>query len=462
MKKLFITAILASAISLGFAQNKGGISTALIQKIQSEVKQDTDFKARMNALSNEGMKDLSKSVANKPYVDTYFSDRVKSKGVTDQKSSGRCWLFTGLNVLRPKVIEKYNLRAFQLSHNYNFFWDQFEKSNLFLEGMIETATMPMDDKKVEWLFKNTINDGGQWTGVVDIIEKYGVVPKEIMPETFASENTGMMSKMIRRKLKEDGLKLRAMTAAGKKETDLRKAKEEMLTDIYRILAVNLGVPPANFDYRYEDADGKVSEWKNYTPKSFYKEFVGVNLNDYVAFMNDPSRAFGQVYEIEYDRHTFDGHNWKYINLEADKIKEFAVASIKANEAMYFSCDVGKQLDSDAGYLDVNNYDYNSLLGVDFTMDKKERIITFESGSSHGMTLVAVDLNKKGKPTKWLLENSWGQKGFKGHLIMTDEWFNEYMFRLVVNKKFVSPEVLKLLEKKAIMLPPWDPMFANEE
>ncbi len=462
MKNIFLTALIVLSVCLGFAQNKGSISAELIEKIESEVKQDDVFKARMNALSNEGMKSLSKSVANKPYVDTYFSDRVKTKGVTDQKSSGRCWLFTGLNVLRPKVIEKYNLGEFQLSHNYNFFWDQFEKSNLFLEGIIETAAKPMDDKKVEWLFKHAINDGGQWTGVVDIIEKYGVVPKEIMPETHASENTGMMSKMIRRKLKEDGLKLRALAADGKKEKVLRKAKEEMLVDIYRILAVNLGVPPANFDYRYEDVDGNVSEWRNYTPKTYYAEFIGVDLNEYVAFMNDPSRPFDQVFEIEYDRHVYDGQNWKYVNLEADKIKGFAIASIKGNEAMYFSCDVGKQLDSDAGSLDLNNFNYGALLGVDFNMDKKERIITFESGSSHGMTLVAVDLDKEGKPTKWLLENSWGQKGFKGHLIMTDEWFNEYMFRLVVNKKFVSPEILQLLEKKATMLPPWDPMFANEE
>ena len=465
MKKaiLFLLCFIMSGISISLnAQEKGAITEKLLNDFRDGVNQEKNVKASMNAVSSNNIQKLALNRENLGKVDTYFSHRIKTEGITDQKSTGRCWLFTGLNVFRAKVIEENNLEEFSFSHNYNFFFDQLEKANLFLEGIIATADKPMDDKKVEWLFKNPIGDGGQWTGVADIIKKYGLVPSDVFPESHNSENTRMMSRFLRRKLREDGLSLREMSEAGKKEKGLREAKEKMLSDVYRILTITLGEPPTEFSWRYEDKDGNLSGLKNYTPKSFFDEFVNVNLEDYIMFMNDPSREFNKVYEIDYDRHTYEGQNWKYLNLEVDKIKEFAAKSIKGNEAMYFSCDVGKQLDKDRGYLDVNNYDYDDLFGVEFGMDKKQRIQTFESGSSHGMALVGVDI-KDDKPVKWLLENSWGETGFdNGYLIMTDDWFTEYMFRLVIHKKYIDEETLKLLEQDAIMLPPWDPMFAPDK
>ncbi len=459
--RLIVSIVLIMTVSFGFAQKEGAITKKLIKEIRQEYSKQ-DYQALRNAVTNGDFATLSKNTANKPYVDTYFAYRVNTKGITNQKSSGRCWLFTGYNVLRPKVIEKLNLNDFEFSQNYGFFWDQFEKSNLFLEGIINTADKPMDDKKVEWLFKNVISDGGQWTGVNDIITKYGVVPKEIMPETHSSENTRWMGKMLRSKLKEQALVIRRMKADGKSEDEIRSYKEDVLADIYKILAINLGEPPIEFEWRYKDADGTISELKRYTPQSFYKEFVGIDLDDYVMFMNDPSRPYNRVYEIDNDRHTYEGHNWKFINLDVNQIKKFALASIKNNEAMYFSCDVGKQLDRDAGTLDVNNFDYWKLLDLDFQMNKKDRIRTFESGSTHGMTLVAVDVDESGDITKWLLENSWGMKGFKGHLIMTDKWFDEYMFRLVINKKYIDKDILRILDEKPVRLPAWDPMFQEDE
>jgi len=461
MKKITYL-FLSFLVSVTFlnAQETGTINDDLLNSWRTTLQEDASSKAMMNAVSSNNIQKLALNRENLGKIDNHFTHTVDSKGITDQKSTGRCWLFTGLNVFRAKVIKEYNLKEFSFSHNYNFFFDQLEKSNLFLEGIIATVDLPMDDKKVEWLFKNSVGDGGQWTGVVDIISKYGLVPAEVFPESFNSENTRWMSRFLRRKLKEDGLALRDLFAEGKNESELREAKENMLSEVYRILAITLGEPPTEFSWRYEDKDGDISEEKTYTPKSFYDTFVNVDMNDYIMFMNDPTREFDQVYEIEMDRHIYEGQNWKYINIEADKIKEFAVASIKANEAMYFSCDVGKQLDKDRGYLDVNNYDYNTLFGVDFGMDKKQRIQTFESGSTHGMALVGVDI-KEDKPVKWLLENSWGDSGFKGHLIMTDEWFSEYMFRLVIHKKFINEETLKTLEQEAVLLPPWDPMFSPD-
>lgn len=441
----------------------GAITPELLKKIKNKVSIDQDQRARINAITNNEIRELALNRANVGKVDKYISDRVKTKGITDQKSSGRCWLYTGLNVIRAEVIDKYDMESFELSQTYPFFWDQFEKANLFLEGIIRSADKPMDDKRVEWLLKHPIGDGGQWTGVQDIVSKYGLVPAEIVPDTKNSESTRMMSRLLRRKLRQQAMELREMHEQGADEEKMREAKPDMLGEIYQVLVMSLGEPPAEFEWRYKKSDGTLSEMNTYTPLSFFREFVDVKVDDYVMFMNDPSREYYKLYEIDYDRHVYEGGNWKYINLPADEIKPFAKASILNNEAMYFSCDVGKQLNRDEGTLDVNNYDYNDLFAVDFGMTKSERIKTFESGSTHGMSLVGVDLTGDGEIRKWLLENSWGStSGHNGFLIMTDEWFDEYMFRLVVRKKYVPEEVLKILETEPVFLPPWDPMFAPEE
>lgn len=460
LKISMVSAFIMSLSAISIAQ--GNLNTDDISRIRASVTFDEDTRALMNAISSNDISKLAVNRENIGKVNPYFSNKVEIKGITNQKSSGRCWLFTGLNVLRPMVIEKNNMKAFEFSQNYGFFWDQLEKSNLFLEMVITTASLPEDDRKVDWLFKNPIGDGGQWTGVVDIVEKYGAVPVSVMPESNNSENTRMMSRFLRRKLREDALILREMTANGSSENQLRDEKINMLGDIYRILVLSLGEPPAEFNWQYEDNDGNISEMKTYTPVSFYEEMVGIDLRDYVMFMNDPSRPYYKLYEIEYDRHMLEGGNWKYINLPIDKIKSFATASILENEAMYFSCDVGKQLQREKGLLDVNNFNYDELFGVDFSMDKTGRIKTYDSGSSHGMSLMGVNILPDGSTDKWLLENSWGKSGHDGFLIMTDEWFDEYMFRLVIHKGFIDNKTLKILDTEPVFLPPWDPMFAPEE
>ena len=455
--------LLFASIHLSAQDVRGSLDQKTIDQLRESFKQSPENTAMINAVSHNDIKKLSVSRENDGIVNHYFSHRVDVKGITNQKKSGRCWLYTGLNTLRPMVQEKYALNEFEFSQTYNFFWDQLEKANLFLEIAIATAFDPLDDRKVEWLFKNPIGDGGQWTTFADIVTKYGVVPASAMPDTYQSEKTSTMSRLLRRKLREQGLEIRAVTRS--KMTDEAKLirKNEMLADIYRILVLSLGEPPQQFAWQYKDKNGKISEAVNYTPKKFYEIIIGVNLNDYVMLMDDPAKNYKQLYEVEFDRNLVEGANWRYINLPVEKIKEFAAKSIKANEAMYFSCDVGKQLDSKNGTLDVNNYNYDDLMGVTFGMDKKARIQTFESGSTHGMALVGVNILSNGKVDKWQLENSWGaDKGNKGYLTMTDEWFDEYMFRLVVNKKFIDPKTLEILDKEAILLPPWDPMFAQEE
>jgi len=443
------------------AQNdrEGCITSEMLQKIQADSQKIESSKALINAVTNNDIKKLALNREHLGQVDHHFAVKIETEGITDQKSSGRCWLFTGLNVLRPEVIQKYDLKNFEFSENYCFFWDQLEKANLFLEGIIETRNRKIDDRKVEWLFRHPISDGGVWNMVVALVEKYGVVPKEAMPESQHSENTRMMNRLLGRKLREDGLILRRMHEQKKKVEALRGIKTEMLGEIYRMLCIHLGVPPKTFTWRYEDADGNVSEAKTFTPLEFYREVVGLNLQEYVMMMNDPTRDYYRLYEIEYDRNMVDQPNWTYVNLPTKELKEFARASILDGEAMYFSCDVGKQLNRDEGVLSLENYDYESIYGVKFGMPKKDRILTFESGSSHGMALVGVDTSATGEPVKWLLENSWGsESGHDGYLTMTDAWFDEYMFRLVVHKRFASPEALAVLDQKPITLKPWDPMY----
>ncbi|NDV63710.1 C1 family peptidase [Bacteroides sp. 224] len=466
MKQKTLWAVLLSSAmttTMWAQQANGGITPGMLKQIKESYKETPADKAIRNALSGTTINKLATNADNKNNADTYFSHKVPSKGITDQKSSGRCWLFTGLNVFRAKAIAKYNMGDFKFSVNYSSFWDQLEKSNLFLQGIIDTKDKPLDDRKVEWLFKNALGDGGQFTGVFDILTKYGVVPADVMVETTSSENTARMSNLLSLKLKEYALQLRDEAAKGAKTAALEKSKTEMLSTIYRILVLNLGEPPTSFTWTRKDAKGKPVETKEYTPQSFFKEFVGGDIaNDYVMLMNDPAREFYKLYEIDFDRHRYDGKNWTYVNLPIEDIKAMAIASIKDSTMMYFSCDVGKFYDGERGLLDLNNYDYESLLGTTFGMDKKQRIQTFASGSSHAMTLMAVDLDANGKPKKWMVENSWGPGANNGHLIMTDEWFNEYMFRLVVDKKYITEKVKSVLKQKPTQLPAWDPMFANEE
>ena len=456
-KTILLAALLFSATA--FAQNpKGGISADMLKDLKGAYEGNATDKALHNALNAASINVLAASADKLAMIDTHFSDEVKTKGRTNQLSSGRCWLFTGLNVLRARMIQKHDLGAFTFSQNYLFFYDQLEKANLFLQGIIDTADKPMEDRTVDWLFSNPIGDGGQFTGVSNLVMKYGVVPSDVMPETLNANNTSQMRTQLATKLREDGLRLRAA-----KSKERPAMKVQMLKEVYRILALCLGVPPTEFTWARYNSKGEFVSEKTYTPKSFYQEFIGEDLeNNYIMVMNNPTVEYGKVYEIEYDRHVYDGQNWVYLNLPIERIKEMAIASIKDNTALYFSCDVGKFLDRKRGIADLGNFDYESLMGVTFGMDKKERILTHASGSTHAMTLIAVDL-KDGQPQKWMVENSWGaDSGYRGNIIMTDEWFNEYMFRLVVEKKYVPADIMALMNQKPIMLPAWDPMFLPEE
>ena len=462
MKKQLFCALAVALSANGWAQTN--ITPEVLQTLQGSYTGTPAEKAMRNAISSVSLKKMALNQENTHNKDTHFNVEVKNTGISDQESSGRCWLFTGTNVLRQRAMKKLGVDNFFFSHVHLFFYDQLEKSNLFLQAVIDTYKKDFSDKEVEWLFKNPLSDGGQFTGVANLVAKYGVIPADAMPETYNANNTNSISNLMTLKLREDGLILREMAAKkGIKATDLTAKKTEMLGEIYRMLALAYGVPPTTFTWTHRNAKGEVVSTEEYTPMSFYEKFAKQDFSNYYMVMNDPTRPYYKVYEIQYDRHVYDGDNWKYLNLPMDKIAPMCIASIKDSTMMYFSCDVGKFLDREKGYMDPANYDYESLLGVSFNMNKEQRVRTFASGSRHAMTLCAVDLDENGQPKKWMVENSWGPNyGHNGFLIMSNEWFNEYMFRVVLEEKYIPADIKAILNQEPIMLPAWDPMFAPEQ
>ncbi len=461
MKRFFILAALLLTAGVASAQS-GEVTSSELDIIRKSYKEDNTTRALRNAIrSNKSLKELSLNADVANTIDHNFKYKVEyNSTITDQHQSGRCWMFTSMNVFRPTVVEKYNLKSFDFSHNYNYFWDMFEKSNLFLENMITLAKRDIDDREVVTLLKSPIDDGGVWNHFYNVSKKYGVVPKSVMPETEHSNNTSQMLGVIKERLRKGGFDIRDAAENRKKETELRTIKREALKDIYRILALCLGEPPTNFNWKYVDKSGAVKELKNYTPQQFFAEIVPSNYttDNYVMIMNDPTRPYYKVYNISNYRNSVEGTNWVYLNLPNADIKKAALASIKANNPMYASCDVGKQLNMKEGVLAMNMYDIESLLGIDLSMDKRARILTRQSGSAHAMTLVACDTDSNDKPIKWQFENSWGATGDRGYLTFTDEWFDNYIFRIVIKKEFLDAKAKSALNGKAIKLPIWDYMF----
>ena len=469
MKKvvLFLATCLLSTGAFAQKTTDGGITPAMLQQMQQSAQQAPVHRALQNAMAGLSIDELAKNYtsAAKP-LDTNFSVETPKQSITDQKSSGRCWMFSGLNVLRADFSARHaDSLTVEFSQDYLFFYDQLEKANLFLQGVLDTAKEPMESERVRFFFQHPINDGGTFCGVADLAPKYGLVPASVVPETYSAENTSKMRTLVASKLREFGLQLRRMVATKQKPTDIQAMKTRQLAEIYRLLCLTLGEPVKDFTYAFRDKSGNVrTAERRFTPKEFYNEIVGRELKgSFIMVMNDPRREYHKTYEVEWDRHSYDGTNWCYLNLPMEDIEQLAITQLKAGRKLYSSYDVGKFLDRKRGYADLANFDYGTLLDTTFPMDKAERISTFDSGSTHAMTLTAVDLDAEGKPLKWKVENSWGTaSGQAGYLIMTAEWFREYMFRLVVDKEFVPQQLLDEVQQKPVMVMPEDPLFQFDE
>lgn len=390
-----------------------------------------------------------------------FSIDIKTGKVANQKQSGRCWMFAALNTFRHRLIQDINLKEFELSQNYTFFWDKYEKANYFYENILATADQSLESRKVAFLLATPQQDGGQWDMIVSIFQKYGVVPKTVMPESKNSSNSRELNDYLNKKLRKDAVILRRMVAEKQAPAVIQAKKEEMLQEIYNFLSISLGTPPEQFDFEYRDEAGEYHFEAGLTPTSFYERYIGIDLTEYVSIINAPTvdKPYNRTYTVEMLGNVVGGHEVKYLNVEMDTFKKLAIAQLEQGESVWFGCDVGQSSLRQAGIMALDSLAVNELFDIDFTMSKAERLDYGESLMTHAMVLTGVDI-VNGKSTKWKVENSWGEKvGEKGFFVMSDEWMDEYTYQIVINKKYLSAELQEAWTQEPTILAPWDPMGA---
>ena len=440
------------------------ISLDMIKSYKKNSSSDSSLKLSRNAATHNEITDLAMDWDEYRKIDHTFSEQITGEmKITNQRSSGRCWGYAGLNLFRIYLGRKHNLRNFEFSQTYFMFWDKLEKSNYFLNSIIETASETWDSRLMMHLLHNPIQDGGQWDMWVNLINKYGVVPKSEMPETYQSGKSMRMNRMITRKLREYAKELRDSINKQKSEEEVYALKNTMLSTIYKMLVIHLGEPPESFNWQVRDKKKGFHRFNNLTALSFFKEHVGIELNDLVCLINCPmsDKEYDRVYTVEFLGNVIEGNPIRYLNVEIDVLKNASVESIKNNDPVWFGCDVGKYLHRTHGVMDTKLFDFNLFYGTEFSLDKASRLEYGESKMTHAMLFTGVDLDSNGKPIKWRVENSWGERnGEKGYYIMSDEWFDQYLYEVVVSKKYLESDIVDLYEKQdAQLLPPWDPMGA---
>jgi len=497
MKKTWTGLAIVWLVLAGFAVpvrgQDGALTPGQIEKIRSEFQLDGHLRATRNALTNTGIKGIAENRDVLVDHDKKFSHKIKTKGISNQKSSGRCWMFAGFNTIKPVLMNNLDVSDFEFSHIYLQFWDKMEKANSFLEYMIEYRDRDLQDREVVFLLKSPAPDGGYWENFADLVTKYGVIPKEAMAESASSESTGMMNKALARLLRRSAVELREIYKDTGSVRKMREAKAGMLAEVYQVLVLNLGTPPEEFTWRHkgkdegddddedgdeeEDADDEDegdkeeeeedddydveqdwSEARRYTPQSFYKEYVGLDLSEYVNIADDPIRPKGGHYEVTLTKNLYDGQNAHYASIDIETLRALVTVVLLDNKAVYFAADVSPDQDSTRGIMARNLYDYESIYALDMGLNKTERLLLRDSTINHGMAFIGVDL-ADGEPVKWLVENSWGSsRGSGGLWTMYDDWFDDNVYNIIVHRDYLPDEILKILEQPAKKLPVWDPMW----
>ena len=439
------------------------ISLNQIKKYRKHFDSCSSCESSMNTLTRSKLEDVSMDWETFRKINHTYSDVISTemKKVTNQKASGRCWGFAALNLMRIELARKYNLDNFEFSQSYFMFFDKLEKANYFLENILTTLDRPSDGRLISWLVSSPIQDGGQWDMFVNLMEKYGIVPQSVMPESLHTSSSRSMNQLITKQLRKFASILRKENDKGSSLDDLRKMKLDMMKSIYNMLCMFIGRPPETFDWQVRDKKNKFLRFNNITPIDFYKNNVGIKLTDKVCLIHCPmdSKKFNEIYTIKYLGNVIEGQIIKYLNINVDDMKKYAIKSLKNNEPVWFGCDVGKMFHRDVGVMDTKLYNYELTFGIDSNMNKSTRLEYGDSQMTHAMLFTGVDIRNK-KPVKWRVENSWGIKGgCKGYYLMTDQWFDEYNYEVVIDKKYLPEKIKKLFNKKPITLNPWDPMGA---
>ncbi len=444
-------------------KSSGEIDAGSLTRFQKDFQSRPESRIALNAVTKTALPAVSLNRSRVVQSNHVFSVHLKAGDATSQNASGRCWLFAGLNPMRAAMIEKHNLDSkFEFSQNYMMFWDKLEKANYFLESILQTLDEPIGSRLLDHLLRDPIQDGGQWDMFVNLVNKYGVVPKQVMPETDSSSATRWVNHTVTTKLREFAADLRSRAAGGTGTNELKTIKSEMLNVVYRMLAIHLGEPPTSFEWQYRDKADKFHRIAKVTPLEFYERYVPHDISEKVCLIHCPqaSKQFNTLYTLDFLGNVVGADIIRYLNVELSVLKKAAVDMLKSGETVWFGADVGKMMDRDLGLLDMTIYDFGSVYGTDFSLNKAERLDYGHSAMNHAMVFTGVDLDAEDAPRKWRVENSWGEQvGDKGFFAMSDDWFDEYVYEVAVNRSFVPKAILKALDQKPVHLPPWDPMGA---
>lgn len=436
------------------------ISSEQIDAYRQALTQVPGSAALSKAVQNVGPYAASHASFEQDGVKPAFSNEISTKAVTNQKKSGRCWLFASLNIMRHATSEKYNIEDIEFSESYLAFYDRLEKANLFLENILATAAKPLDDRAVALFLSSPNGDGGYWESAAALVAKYGAVPKAIMPETFNSSNTAEINSVLNTKLRKDAGQLRAAFAKGNNEAQLAALKKKQLATIYRMLSYAYGTPPQTFTFEYRDRNGEFHRDANLTPKGFYDKYIGWQLDDYVDIVTTsaPGKQFYEVYSMPEESPVVGGQQIQMLNVPQNVLEELAIAQIKRGETVWFGNDVLQDMDRKSGTLQGGLYDLSSLFATDMTMDQGSRFATLQADLSHAMVFTGVDL-VDGQARKWKVENSWGKaNGHDGYFTADDKWFKNYVYDVIIKKDLLTPAIKTTLTKEPIPLKPWDPLI----
>ena len=438
------------------------INPADLKPIRSDFLDTARFRNTQNAVMKNGIK---KSITNERPIENNsfaFSVDVDSNKVMNQKHSGRCWMFSGLNFVRFLIEKKHNLKDMELSPDYLFFYDKLERGNYFYNNIIKTAAKPLSDREVMFLLATPQEDGGDWPFLTNLIEKYGLVPNELMPESKPAWNTTEINRMYNRKLDKDAMKLRDLVNSNASDTKIKSVIRQLNQENYRVLSICFGTPPEKFTYEYRDKNKNYHTTGEVTPLEFYKKFADINLDDYVELMNLPGGGYkyDQTYGIELCNNIVGGRNIRYLNVPMHDMSRMIIDQLKDDQPVWFACDVLQEWNNPAGLLDLDVYDWRRSFGISLGKDKATRVQYRESMPTHAMLICGVDIHDS-EPTKWKVQNSWGDKpGHKGYFIMTNSWMDQYTYNAVVNKKYLTKTESADYEKAEINLPYWTAMLSD--
>lgn len=439
----------------------GEITAADLASYQIAFEGSPAYRQAMNAVCTTPVNRIATNRKRASLVENTFSIHLPENPATSQKGSGRCWMFAALNTFRSRAQRALNIsEGFELSQNYTMFWDKLEKANYFLESILATLDEPVGSRLLTHLLASPIQDGGQWDMFVNLIEKYGIVPKSVMPETESSSSTGQMNEHVTSKLREYACELRKAAAAGNEIQALQEMKQRQMSEVYRMLCIHLGEPPMQFEWQWRDKDKAFHRDGTLTPKEFYDKYVGYSLRDFICLIHDPRPAhpFNKTYTVKFLGNVSGGKDVEYLNVQLDVIKEAAIKQLQSGESVWFGCDVGKYLEKDLGTMDMEVFDFSLVYGTVKGMSKVERLDYCDSLMTHAMVFTGVDISEGGLPLKWRVENSWSDKvGDKGFFQMSDAWFDEFNYEVVVHKSHVPTEILEALNQPPMALDPWDPM-----